>query len=44
MTREEQTKNHPGGISDKADEGDPKMFATGSPHCPVEYFKNFCPF
>lgn len=39
MTEEEKTKNHPGGLGDKADEGDPKMFSNGGKHCPVQYFK-----
>ena len=40
MTRSESTKNHQGGIADKAaDEGDPKMFSTGTTRCPVKYFK-----
>ena len=39
MAEQEKTKNHPGGISDKADEADPKMFSTGETHCPVQYLK-----
>ena len=41
MAEEEKTKNHPGGLSDKADEADPKMFSTGETHCPVQYLKKF---
>ena len=32
-------KNHPGGLSDKADEADPKMFSTGEANCPVQFLK-----
>ena len=39
MAEQEKTKNHPGGLSDKADEADPKMFCTGETHCPVQYLK-----
>ena len=39
MAEQEKTKNHPGGLSDKADEADPKMFSTGETHCPVQYLK-----
>ena len=39
MAEQEKTKNHPGGLSDKADEADPKMFSTGEIHCPVQYLK-----
>ena len=35
MAEQGKTKNHPGGLSDKADEADPKMFSTGETHCPV---------
>ena len=41
MAKQEKTKNHPGGLNDKADEADPKMFSTGETHCPVQYLKNF---
>ena len=34
-------KNHQGGLGDKADESDPKMFSTGMSNCPVKYFKKF---
>lgn len=37
-TASERTKDHQGGLSDKADEGDPKMFSTGTSRCPVRYF------
>jgi len=37
----EKTKNHQGGLGDKADESDPKMFSTGMSNCPVKYFKMF---
>jgi len=37
----EKTKNHQGGLGDKADESDPKMFSTGISNCPVEYLKSF---
>ena len=37
----EKTKNHQGGLGDKADESDPKMFSTGMSNCPVKYFKKF---
>lgn len=39
MAEQEKTKNHPGGLSDKADEADPKMFSTGESNCPVQYLK-----
>jgi len=39
MSEGEKTKNHPGGLSDKADEGDAKMFSTGEKDCPVDYLK-----
>lgn len=40
MAVSESTKNHQGGLADKvADEGDPKMFGTGTTRCPVRYFK-----
>ena len=42
MAVSESTKNHQGGLADKAaDEGDPKMFSTGKSTCPVRYFKKF---
>ena len=34
-------KNHQGGLGDKADESDPKMFTTGMSNCPLKYFKKF---
>ena len=37
MAEQEKTKNHPGGLSDKADEADPKMFSTGEANCPVQF-------
>ena len=39
MAEEEKTKNHPSGLSDKADEADPKMFSTGEANCPVQFLK-----
>ena len=40
MVVSESTKNHQGGLGDKAiDEGDPKMFSNGKSTCPVRYFK-----
>lgn len=39
MAGDEKTKNHPGGLGDKADEADPKMFATGETNCPVYLLK-----
>ena len=39
MAEDEKTKNHPGGLGDKADEADPKMFATGETNCPVYLLK-----
>ena len=39
MAEQEKTKNHPGGISDKAHEADPKIFYTGETHCPFRYLK-----
>ena len=41
MAEQKKTKNHPGGLSDKADEADPKMFSTGETHCPVQNLKKF---
>ena len=41
MAEDEKTKNHPGGLSDKADAKDPKMFETKKKHCPVQYFKKY---
>ena len=37
----EKTKNHQGGLGDKADESDPKMFSTEMSNCPAKYFKKF---
>ena len=37
MAVQEKTKNHPGGLSDKAGQGDPKMFSTGEANCLVQY-------
>ena len=39
LSEEEKTKNHPSSISDRADEGGPKMFSTGAVNCPVQYLK-----
>ena len=39
MAEDEKTKNHPDGLGDKADEADPKMFATGEANCPVYLLK-----
>ena len=39
MAEQEKTKNHPGGLSDKADEADPKMFSTGEANYPVQFLK-----
>ena len=39
MAEDEKTKNHPSGLGDKADEADPKMFATGETNCPVYLLK-----
>ena len=39
MAEDEKTKNHSGGLGDKADEADPKMFATGETNCPVYLLK-----
>ena len=39
MAEDENTKKHPGGLGDKADEADPKMFATGETNCPVYLLK-----
>ena len=39
MAEQEKTKNHPGGLSDKADEADPKMFSSGEVNCPVQFLK-----
>ena len=36
---DEKTKSHPGGLSDKADEADPKMFPTGETNCQVYLLK-----
>ena len=46
MAVSESTKNHQGGLADKAvDEGDPKMFSTGKSTCPVTYIlKSFSRF
>lgn len=41
MVEEEKTKNHPGGLSDKADQQDSKMFETKGEHCPVVYFRKY---
>ena len=38
FSEDEETKNHPGGLGDKADEADPKMFAAGETNCPVCLF------
>ena len=35
----EKTKNYQGGLGDKADQSDPKMFSANTPNCPVMYFK-----
>ena len=39
MAEDEKTKNHPGGLGDKADEARPKMFATGETNCTVYLLK-----
>ena len=39
MAEQEKTKHHPGGLTDKADEGDPKMFSIGEANCPVQFLK-----
>ena len=41
MPISEKTKNHQGGLGDKADESDSKMFSTGMSNCPVKYFRKF---
>ena len=41
MAKQEKNKNHPGGLGEKADEADPKMFSTGETHCPVQCLKKF---
>ena len=41
MSISEKTKNHQGGLGDKADESDPKMFSSGMSNCPVKYFEKF---
>ena len=41
MSISEKKKNHQGGLGDKADESDPKMFTTGMSNCPLKYFKKF---
>ena len=41
MAEQEKNKNHPGSLSKKADQADPKMFSTGETHCPVQYLKKF---
>ena len=35
--REKSTKTHPGGLSDKVYETDPKTFSTGEAICPVQF-------
>ena len=39
MAEDEKTKSHPPGLGDKADEADPKMFATGETNYPVYLMK-----
>ena len=39
MAEQEKNQNHPGGLSDKADEADPKMFLTGETHLSVQNLK-----
>ena len=39
MAEQEKTKNHPGGLSDKADEADPKFFSTGEANCLLHFLK-----
>ena len=39
MAEDEKTKNHHGGLGNKADEADPKMFATGETSYPVSLLK-----
>ena len=41
MSISEKNQKPPGGLGDKADERDPKMISTGTPNCPVKYFKTF---
>ena len=41
MTTSEKTKNHQGGLGDKGDKSDPKIFSTGKSNCPVKHFKMF---
>ena len=43
MAEDEKTKDHPGGLGDKADEEDPKMFATGETNCQVCLLKKVNP-
>ena len=39
MAEDEKTKKHLGGLGDKADEVDPKLFAAGETNCPVYLLK-----
>ena len=39
MAKQEDTKNHPGRFSYKADEVDPKIFSTGEANCLVQFLK-----
>jgi len=39
MAEDEKTKNHPGGLGNKADEADPKMIATAETSYPVSLLK-----
>ena len=36
---DEKTKSHPGGLGDKGDEADAKIFATGKTNCPIYLLK-----
>ena len=36
MSISEKTKNHQGGLGNKADESDPKMLSSGMSNCPVK--------
>ena len=40
MAKQDKIKNRPGGLSDKADGADPKIFSTGQTNCPVNILRS----
>ena len=38
-SKKKKKKNHPGGLRDKGDEADPKIFSTRKANCPALFLK-----